>query len=943
MDHIPLPQNPFSTYPVIKCVCALEDIQTGSTRIQRLSEFPFSKEQFTKGPHDAPSLAAATPFLQAWLWYGLLERIFKVVGVPFDATEFAPRDESVGFRLSTVALHRYLWYWVAAESRASDAEKTVHVELINEYLDEVFDALQCFTIENSDADSPQIQDGGAFGPFLADEESNVLLAIVVLAEALDFAQETIYRDFRKGAGRAWDESLSVRSSLLRAGWCIKEMSWLTNQFTVAHVTLLLYLSRVDRHVYGKDHGECRLESCIHEIIDYATYRPLHSSTGCYCAVMTPRYDAMMRMDRCVCKRTIPLITYTANDSLGPRIHVQEFSVRKTETSYVAISHVWSDRLGNLQENGLPACQLQRLQNYVNTLYPTRRADVPFWIDTICVPREKTARTLAIQGMRYVYERADKVLVLDSSLLNIESSAVPEEILLRIKVAPWSTRLWTYHEGALARQIYFQLKDCAVVGDEIRGKYISRSSEAAGTVRIQELLQFEGNEENNRSLVRAMALAENEQTFMDLQSEAKSPIALNVSATGSPDTDNALNENSLDSSSEIILEEDSEQDESMNESLNESMASDDLEAIKAATEASIARTQAINADILRLKAETARAKELTAQKKAEAQSWASASERLKENSLGGYAHWQVRPAELHLNLPTTWMTEPPQPWDKKLSNDVQTIIGNRTPSRYWLRAFDPIYFEGSDAYYDLRTAFKRLHLNMYTNPVPTAGQIREIISAVRWRTTSWQSDEAICFAILLDMDVGKVQREHGEERMKTLASMWQEVPSELLFCELKKLQTDGSSWMPQSFLGSGLGSGGPRLKGKETAYRIERGLCVETEGIMFDLPSQRPKGRSIAFKMEERWVEIWVNAEGEDRSWDDVAGGPLAVLYEDGIEDRLSQSSIKGIVARVVEESVDMIYVSLVLNVRLSLASRLDGLVLVHEPTVSAKHQQWCVG
>ena len=258
-------------------------------------------------------------------------------------------------------------------------------------------------------------------------------------------------------------------------------------------------------------------------------------------------------------------------------------------------------------------------------------------------------------MRYVYERADKVLVLDSSLLTVESSAVREEILLRIKVAPWSTRLWTYHEGALARQIFFQLKDCAVVGDEIRREYNSRSSEAAGTVRMQELLQFEGNEENRRSLVRAMALDEEEQTFLDLQSEAKILMSLNLSATGSPDTEVGLNENSLDSGSEIDLVEDSEQDEST----NESMASDDLNTIRAATEASIASTQAIHAEILRLKVETARAKELTAQKKAEAQFWALASERLKENSLGGFAHWQDRPAQLLLNLPTTWLTEPPQ--------------------------------------------------------------------------------------------------------------------------------------------------------------------------------------------------------------------------------------------------------------------------------------------
>jgi len=54
----------------------------------------------------------------------------------------------------------------------------------------------------------------------------------------------------------------------------------------------------------------------------------------------------------------------------------------------------------------------------------------------------------MKNMRYVYEMADKVLVLDSSLRTVDSSVAPEELLLRILVAPWSTRLWTYHEGAL---------------------------------------------------------------------------------------------------------------------------------------------------------------------------------------------------------------------------------------------------------------------------------------------------------------------------------------------------------------------------------------------------------------------------------------------------------------------------------------------------------------
>jgi hypothetical protein len=127
------------------------------------------------------------------------------------------------------------------------------------------------------------------------------------------------------------------------------------------------------------------------------------------------------MDLLLCKGDIPLITFVSNDSFGSRLKVQAFSEGNMESSYVAISHVWSDRLGNLRENALPACQLQRLQSEVNALYPSCRANVPFWIDTICVPREMTTRTLAIKRMRHVYSMADKVLVLDPSLRTVGSS------------------------------------------------------------------------------------------------------------------------------------------------------------------------------------------------------------------------------------------------------------------------------------------------------------------------------------------------------------------------------------------------------------------------------------------------------------------------------------------------------------------------------------------
>jgi len=377
MDHLPQPQNAFSEYPIVECICAVGNIEDGPINVKSIAAFECKQEQYTTGSITVTPLPVAAPFLQAWLWFGLLERVFDTVGVAFDSTDFVTHDDSIGLRLSTLNLHRFLWYWVAAESQASYAEKKQHGRLINEYIDEVFDSLQCYTIQEPGPNSPQIQDISTFGPFLDDDASNVLLAIVVLAEALDFAQEEIYQDIQEGRGRAWDETLSIRLSLLEAGWCINELSWLTNQLTTSHVTLLLYLTRIDRHIFEKDHHSCEVEECIYAKIDYTTYRPIHTSTGCCCSDVTPRYDLWKQMDLLLYKGSIPLIKFASDDSFGSQVNVQAFSRGKLEMSYVAISHVWSDRLGNLRENALPACQLQRLQNEVNALYPALQADVPF--------------------------------------------------------------------------------------------------------------------------------------------------------------------------------------------------------------------------------------------------------------------------------------------------------------------------------------------------------------------------------------------------------------------------------------------------------------------------------------------------------------------------------------------------------------------------------------
>ena len=141
--------------------------------------------------------------------------------------------------------------------------------------------------------------------------------------------------------------------------------------------------------------------------------------------------------------------------------------------YIAISHVWSQGLGNRDSNTIWLCQLQRLQRYANRLVPPAHRPVPMWIDTICLPLERDARMEAIKRMDAVYQNALAVLVVDQTLIDSDLASAMEkcqeedgharpglegwqiEMLMRIKASRWAQRLWPYDEAFLAQQLFFQ--------------------------------------------------------------------------------------------------------------------------------------------------------------------------------------------------------------------------------------------------------------------------------------------------------------------------------------------------------------------------------------------------------------------------------------------------------------------------------------------------------
>ena len=340
-------------------------------------------------------------------------------------------------------------------------------------------------------------------------------------------------------------------------------------------------------------------------------------------------------------------------------------------------------------------------------------------------------------------------------------------------------------------------------------YMSQHSASVDTVHVEHLLPGPFENELNRALVRAMSLSLGDEIFLDLQEEAEKPVLVPSSSNLTNNVEFPQANIETDSDEEQEQREDEETSDEDNDDLSNWSESSEPERIHEYISASEARTREINKRIARMREETRQLLDEAAAKRAEAEAWNLKLEQRRLNNIGGSVHRQLPQKSLCLKIPPAWLEQPPGPCDRALAGMIKNIDRNHEMPKFWLRAFDPILQEGLNSYYNLRTAFKRLSLNMQTSPVPQAKQISEIISALRWRSTSWAGDEAICFAIILGMDVETVQKAQPKDRMTTLASMWQEVPTEIAFCNLQRISRTGFAWMPQSILGMGLNSAGIR--------------------------------------------------------------------------------------------------------------------------------------
>jgi hypothetical protein len=236
------------------------------------------------------------------------------------------------------------------------------------------------------------------------------------------------------------------------GWCQYEIASFVTKFPGSG---LYYISNLNPPGVTKNHSRCTEFKCFAYQLVEKEYTIQHAINDCGCPYV---YDEPDLVRSILEAGSIPLVSFLGDDNAEALRIVEAVP----ELEYVAISHVWSDGLGNLDHNALPICQLRRLSSLASAaLQHINKNCAPiYWVDTICCPPESgKAQDLAISRMRDTYEKASCVLVLDSWLQNQPIKGYSDcEIMVRIACSGWNRRLWTFQEGALAQRLLIQFAD-----------------------------------------------------------------------------------------------------------------------------------------------------------------------------------------------------------------------------------------------------------------------------------------------------------------------------------------------------------------------------------------------------------------------------------------------------------------------------------------------------
>ena len=314
------------------------------------------------------SLQDVLPYdvLQSWLFFGLLTEIFGGCDTQYKHEDFIKVDASGRRMTSTKMLDKYALYWMARRCHTTRAAVVLHTQSID----------SCLRLANGVMNTMAKSLVTASAEDVWSSPSNtVMLSIMTLGEHLCSIRESVVK--YSEAGSLGLTTLKWRMLLvektLEKEWCPGEISMLKRR---CNLTCLYYLSTLGRTFIREKHLKCsEITGCQALQIDFATYKTAHTE-DCACDErIGPVSDDVANI---IQERLVPLVVGTSS-TFNLMSSSLSGPLRKT---YVAISHVWSDGLGNNDGNWLNECMFTRIQNLVNSLYEPSPWPVPFWMDTL---------------------------------------------------------------------------------------------------------------------------------------------------------------------------------------------------------------------------------------------------------------------------------------------------------------------------------------------------------------------------------------------------------------------------------------------------------------------------------------------------------------------------------------------------------------------------------
>ena len=460
----------------------------------------FDLDALQNGSFGVHSQEEGLAFLQAWLFFGLLQEMFaeksdviyKWWVEDWDDPEISPKNMKSPF------LTKYLD--VIAE-RLADRLGTDRPPF--EYWKAIFE----LTVTVVEAFEQTFLSQGTDNTTEEPVPLRITWSILMLGQILSAVVMKCY-NVEDTNIKHWPDGTLLHRRIRQRRWCphlANKLMTLLSMENIYLLTLMSWYNPVSRFSALPDvevtdrlldfkvglddptmgvgrHRLCTSGKCLAEKIDEQSYRTEHVHQQCNCKFIGPDVSEVIRI---LDAKEVPVFLVCQQLDQQGALNISVDVERSSSVSgYVAMSHVWADGLGNKASNTLPICQAIRVAHLVHELAGAEHPPF-FWIDTFGIPRELEQRKKALAVMNDTYRLSKHVLVLDGGLQNftcyrqldisledidVEIAeqirvSIAVELLLRILCCSWTSRLWTLPEGMLGSALHFQFFDGTVeLGD-----------------------------------------------------------------------------------------------------------------------------------------------------------------------------------------------------------------------------------------------------------------------------------------------------------------------------------------------------------------------------------------------------------------------------------------------------------------------------------------------